>query len=494
MATKVMDDGERELHTLLSEVDPMAHSRLVQLEKDLASAGDEVPTAESVLVWLTPASLSERAEHRYGRTARVLEVVRNILTVLPLIVTWASLSAATYNFGYIASRQLVTVERSFLELWQANFDNQAPLAVPTFSEVAQFDVFLLTALVLCSVLLQIATQQAAKRGRRLSQLLEQRVSEILRAIDLRRAQREQRLLRGTLETALGDGAVALREMVADVREQRERLKELEAQKEREFASLAAVASGLRGSTETMVGHAAEMRALSEEFQRSSRLLAQAVGELAGLRTDLDGTLRDFIGRASSFAHALDRIIASHEAFHASLEELGTRLDERATRLDTRYEELNETSARRQEQLDALATSIAAQAERLREHLIELIGRVPSARDVAEEVAEAWARAQAAHLAELTAKLDRTLLALADRLRAEVAEPIVTSPLLTTGARRVEELQGAVARLDAIMAQVHRDALVLGAALRGLTGAVDGGIEISELPGGWLEAMPPPRRS
>jgi hypothetical protein len=112
------------------------------------------------------------------------------------------------------------------------------------------------------------------------------------------------------------------------------------------------------------------------------------------------------------------------------------------------------------------------------------------------IVESWDRTQSEQLAKLSEEFDLSLKGLSHRLQAEVVEPLLTSPVLETSARRIEQLNGAVARLDAIMGDVHQDAAVLGASLNGLARTFGGDlvepkIVIGETDGAWLED--PPRK-
>ncbi|NBR94475.1 MAG: hypothetical protein EBT44_06605, partial [Actinobacteria bacterium] len=72
-----------------------------------------------ITIRLNPDAVEARADEFYSVTVRRLELLRNVFTLLPLLVTWASLTLAAINYGHIAANHDVAFDRSFLELWQA---------------------------------------------------------------------------------------------------------------------------------------------------------------------------------------------------------------------------------------------------------------------------------------------------------------------------------------------------------------------------------------
>jgi hypothetical protein len=87
--------------------------------------------------------------------------------------------------------------------------------------------------------------------------------------------------------------------------------------------------------------------------------------------------------------------------------------------------------------------------------------------------------------------------LSERLETDMVTPLREAPALKASAERIAQLNGAVARLDVIMQDVHRDAATLGAVLQGMArtfggdGLDDGVIDL-EPDDGWVEETPPRR--
>jgi hypothetical protein len=116
-------------------------------------------SAEAAYQILDPASFEREVEDVYMKRANLLTVLRNIASILPLIVTWLALFAASNNFvAYNHTHTFTdTTPPSFFELWQGGF-GQGFLA--SFPFAAGLDVALLTTYLILTVLVQRSEQRA----------------------------------------------------------------------------------------------------------------------------------------------------------------------------------------------------------------------------------------------------------------------------------------------------------------------------------------------
>lgn len=472
----------KRLRALLSDVDPYVLAKIDELERGLESATIEIPSTESILVWLNPVSLGERAEHRFGGAARKIEMLRNVLTLAPLIVTWYSLSAATYNYGYLTERKLISSPITFLELWQAGFNGRGPWPVPPFSDVAALAVVLLVLLAACSILFQASAQRAMNQARDLRQLLELRVHNILRRSENRRSERQQETVRATIKDVLSGVTYDLRQTGEAVAKERERLIQVADRLEKGSNDLATAAASLKGSTDILGSHAVAMKQVAEEIRSVTHPLKGATEELTGLRSELSTSSSSIAVSIKSLADTAKALLDGHEALRKSMLDLKERLDQRSESLMSHFQTLTESNAMQQ-------TRFQHSADEIVNRLDCVIKSVPSPTDLGEAITRAWDRTHVPQLNALNEQLAGTLLQFSATLRDEVANPLLNSPLLTTGEKGIAELNGAVARLEASMRQIRRDASTFGAALRALTGAVDGkAFDVDDMPDAYLEAL------
>lgn len=454
---------DAQLHNMVEQVDPDVSARLNAIDRAIRSGGS-LPPAEGVLASLNPASIDERAEHRFGGWARRAELGRNLLTLAPLLVTWYTLGAATYNFGMYA-RAHPTSQDGFLALWERNFDGEKHWRVfaETFSRMAQIDVGLLLALALASVFHFWLTHRAIDKARAVRRHLERRADEILRAIDERRREHDRALVvaafgehAGTLAKAsdsLAASSASLDALTKDVGDQRARIDALAKQRELELDKLAAASTGLETGVAALVSHAAELKRTADGVAGAAESLGASVGELAGLRASFDGSLTHLTARAAELTTAVAAVLGGHDALHATVAKVDASLATQRARLEER-------DARSATQHAALLADLAA-----------LAARVPNGAEVARAIVTLWEEAQTRHLEETNAKLRESWRELAEQLKTQVVDPLVAAPFL----KRAEELiawhSGTVGQLSGSLLLVHQDAEQLGAALDGLFSAL-----------------------
>lgn len=146
--------------------------QLLFLKKDGVKLG---PQAVSLL--FDPAKVAEAAENQFARGATVLEAVRNIFILVPILVTWLSLGLAATAYAQIAQ---ANPTQPFLKLWADGFPGAQELA-PSFSLVAGLDVSLLVFLLTITILIHLIEGSAAYRAAKLRVQLEKEILEIMKS-------------------------------------------------------------------------------------------------------------------------------------------------------------------------------------------------------------------------------------------------------------------------------------------------------------------------
>jgi hypothetical protein len=167
----------------LAHVDGAVDARLGSLAQALASL-DTSPTRREALgtdgerwqgldLWraFDLERIEERAAQHYEKHERHvnwLEWARNVLILLPVAITWLSLSLATASYADLLRRQPRLSLQPFLLLWQQGFGESAPKGWLTFSNVALGDFVLLLGVVALTVRVQhhfgVAQQDARNRA------------------------------------------------------------------------------------------------------------------------------------------------------------------------------------------------------------------------------------------------------------------------------------------------------------------------------------------
>ncbi|HEY1348440.1 MAG TPA: hypothetical protein VGF67_02295 [Ktedonobacteraceae bacterium] len=117
---------------------------------------------------LDPARVESAAEEQFTHAATLLEAVRNVLILLPILVTWLSLGLAAVAYAQIA---LTYPNQPFLKLWTDGFPG-AHAPAPPFSVVAGLDVGLLLVLLTITLLIHVLEGMARYKAARLRCWLE----------------------------------------------------------------------------------------------------------------------------------------------------------------------------------------------------------------------------------------------------------------------------------------------------------------------------------
>lgn len=126
----------------VSEVDPRASDRL----RDLATS---VTTDTGRLRWadvdLRRAFNAEALAHAYAvrreggfvpPSVDRADKVRNVMVLLPILLTWAALAEATNAYKKQIDKDPDAITQPFLLLWQRGFGGESSFLAPTFSTVA----------------------------------------------------------------------------------------------------------------------------------------------------------------------------------------------------------------------------------------------------------------------------------------------------------------------------------------------------------------------
>lgn len=255
------------------------------------------------------------------------------------------------------------------------------------------------------------------------------------------------------------------------------------------------------SAQRAAGRARLLRQLLEERVQT---LVVAVDTRRSLRQQ--ERLREAFSSAfGSMGDALRAILADTEAQRLRLATLAEHRDMELTKLEEVSSNLHEGTkhlvgyvetmhglAANLNRATAGLASVAGELVNLRSDLstsLETFSR--QTEEWSDGIVKSWERSQVEQLGRLNAGFEMTMNGMTDRLRGEVVDPILTSPVLAAGAKRIEQLNGAVARLDAVMTDVHRDAGVMRATLTSLASAfggdlVEAGISVGDLDGAWFE--------
>jgi hypothetical protein len=332
----------RELQAMsasVAEVDPKSAERLT----DLASS---LETDESRLRWadvdLRQAFNTEQIAHAYavkregGYVPEIVDRVdrlRNVLILLPILLTWFALFEASRNYAKYIEANPDEVGRPFLLLWEQNFAGTAAWWSPSFSMLALTDAAIIAfiiALTFYSHGRREAREEAIDKSAVLFQTeLDNVLAEATVALAPDRAGRPAMLARSVHRLA-DRFDNSSQELLTRLKAEHDRLASIANRREREIADFGVFASGMRAGAEETHRVLLEMKQLSTGLQNALEDLAAEVGaatenqrslqksvasleRLVGASMQSDAALTRKISEAAeALADAADRSLAGAE--------------------------------------------------------------------------------------------------------------------------------------------------------------------------------------
>ncbi len=474
------------LATTLGEIDAKAAGRM----RDLAHA---VNTPPERIRWnavdLRQAFNIERlshqiAERRVGKQeTRLIEFadkVRNVLVLLPVLLTWYALAEATRAYDRYLTDNPDQIGQPFLLLWQQGFGGELGAYSPTFATVALLDA----AIILVIILLTFYAH-----GRREDQ--EDRVAEISSeyyvTFDNTLAEAGVILARdrAAQPSQMAQNVAALtdrfdmnsREIIGLIDEERRRLAEITEQRQSEMADFGLFARGMRSGAEQTHRMLAELRQVSRSLDESVDRLGTDVAATGRHQESLLATLQNLEQLTSSaiqsdqavthrLAEAATAIATSADnavsgADHAAQISDGAHqalrgMGDLAQRLVDTNNQLAEAMKSEHASTDAFSSGIAAASRQntaITEHLSGLTSEVSGMRDTFTDLANRTASQTRA----LTQMLERQSGVTDEITRAtrELGSAGMTTSQRNREAR--EDLSRLAQRLDNLTTSLNRAA-------------------------------------
>ena len=324
----------------LEDVDPRAAERMRVLARAISTDDGRQRWAE---VDLRRAFNTERLayaaalEHEGGyahSTIAGADRLRNILVLVPILLTWFALAEASKAYSAFIALNPDEVRKPFLLLWEQGFGGQASRFAPSFSTVALIDA------VLIAFIIGLTFYSHGRREAR-EEKIEQTAERLQADIDnvLAEASVVLAVDRGSRPALLARNVERLverfdqnsQELLTRLRVEHDRLEQLAARREREFADFGVFASGMRAGAEETHRLLVELRQVSAGLQTAledltsevsssvdqGRTLLRAVQGLEQLTSgnvQSDQTLtRKLATAAEALAEAADKGIAGADA-------------------------------------------------------------------------------------------------------------------------------------------------------------------------------------
>ncbi|MFT4039093.1 MAG: hypothetical protein QM692_12985 [Thermomicrobiales bacterium] len=212
-----------------------------------------------------------------------LETARNLLVLLPILLTWLGLWHASASYGALLAEDPTASGKPFLYLWEQGFPGapgiQGVFSFLTFSRVALADVMIILVIIAITALVhrRINVQQVQRETA--ATALTRRLHDALAAAAL-----EFGAVR-LLNQGVGAGSIA-EALLGELRAERERVTELSTERERETANLREFAQDIRDGAKGFARTFADMRVTLDTLSTISAQFADHHETLTAQQADL----------------------------------------------------------------------------------------------------------------------------------------------------------------------------------------------------------------
>lgn len=145
----------------ITQSKPSNKAILERLEQDIRSDNQMDRWAAFALEDLIRPPYAVASETRASRWARNLELVRNALLFMPVLITWMAIDFAASAYSrYLVGEQSAAEKKSFLQIWlDSSYTNL------TLQKVALFDAVIIATLVVLTLIAHVFDQKAEKISR-----------------------------------------------------------------------------------------------------------------------------------------------------------------------------------------------------------------------------------------------------------------------------------------------------------------------------------------
>lgn len=269
----------------LAEVDARSSRRLRELGHALTTESGRQRWSD---VDLRRAFNTDRLSFAYalrregGYASNAIEVadkVRNVLVLVPILLTWAALGEAAESYSRYITENPDEAGQPFLLLWQQGFGGDTSWLSPTFSTVALLDAGIIIVIILL-------TLYAHGRRERQEDTVADTAAEF--QADFDNALAEATVLLATDKSSrpvqLADSVERLADnfqsnsqaLLNQLQVEHDRLDYLATRREKEFSDFGVFASGMRAGAEEMHRLLVDLREVSSGLERALEDLASEV--------------------------------------------------------------------------------------------------------------------------------------------------------------------------------------------------------------------------
>jgi len=245
--------------------------------------------------------------------------VRNVLVLVPILLTWAALAEATKSYARFLERHPEKSNQPFLLLWQQGFGGEGWRFAPTFSSVAILDAIIILIIIALTFYShgrkESHEDQVADIASRFQAEFENVLAESSVFLATDRASRPAQLA-SSVESLAERFERSTQELLTQLQVEHDRLESLAGRREKEFSDFGIFASGLRAGADEMHRLLVDLRQVSTALEGS---LDDLTGEVS-IAGDQQRSLLTAVGnleRVTSSAIQSDQSVARQLALAAN---------------------------------------------------------------------------------------------------------------------------------------------------------------------------------
>jgi methyl-accepting chemotaxis protein len=439
--------------TSIDHVDPRSSRRLRELATALTTETGRQRWSD---VDLRRAFNTDRLSHSYavdhegGYAPNLVEVadkVRNVLVLVPILLTWAALGEAATAYDRYIAENPDEASQPFLLLWQRGFGGEASLLSPTFSTVALIDAIVIVVIILLTFYAhgrrerqedQIADTAAEFQAEFDNALAE---AGVLLATD--KSSRPAQLS-NSVERLVDTFETSSQSLLTQLQVEHDRLDHLASRREKEFADFGVFASGMRAGAEEMHRLLVDLRGVSTGLERALEDLSSEVSTSGDQQ-------RTLLAAVTNLERMTSSSIQSDQAVARQISTAASRLAETADKAITGAESVAQAG---RVAIDAVR-GISAIAQQISESQQRVERALASQTDTSGRLAETLrasttaSHANARSLSDIGSGLSR-LRDEFERIGAQSGQQAtVLSTLLTQQAEMTREISQVVRDMGAV---------------------------------------------
>lgn len=315
----------------LADVDPRSSARLRDLGNALTGEAGRQRWSD---VDLSRAFNTDRLSYVYAlrreggfapASIEVADKIRNVLVLVPILLTWAALADASISYNRYIEDNPAEAGTPFLLLWQRGFGNESGFLSTSFSTVAIIDAVVIVVMILLTLYTHGRRERQEDLVSDTSAAFQAEFDNVLAEATVilagDRANRPAQLT-DSVERLADRFERSSQELLTQLQVEHDRLEHLAGRREKEFADFGMFASGMRSGAE-------EMHRLLVDLRQVSSGLETALEDLSSEVSSAGGQQRSLLTAVTNLERMTSSSIQSDQAVTRQLSQAANSLAETA---------------------------------------------------------------------------------------------------------------------------------------------------------------------